>query len=164
MSFFGTSCSEIARNEEEFGLCDGQGLNRAFSTIHDPALWVAVVKNPTRGTITFTALDHCLDFRKNDTNDQESLCDGMLTFDNGLFLVELKAWRSSGWMSKAESQLRNSIALLREQHDVSTFRLRKACICNKRRPNFHVIETARKRAFFDETGFRLDVNTTIAIS
>ncbi len=163
MSFFATLCSENARSEAEFGLCDDRSGTKAYTNIENRTQWIAVVANSQSRAIVFTALDHCLDIRSPDTGDQESLCDAMLAFDGGLFLVELKTWRTSGWIGKAEEQLRNSIALLMKQDDVSAYRCRKAYVCNRRYPNFHYIESVRKRKFFDNTGFRLDVNATIVI-
>ena len=88
----------------------------------------------------------------------------MLTFTQSLYLVELKKQGVGGWISKAKEQLENTIKLLLESNDLSNFRYKKAFACNKKHPNFTVIDTAERKLFFKRTnGFRLDVQAEIVI-
>lgn len=99
---------------------------------------------------------------KDDTKDQESTCDGMLTFGDHLYLVELKNRRLGGRLAQARRQLENTIRLLWENHDLSKIRYKKAYACSKKHPNFTVLESSEKKAFFKKTnGFRLDAQTEI---
>lgn len=88
----------------------------------------------------------------------------MLTFSESLYLVELKKQATGGWITGAKGQLENTIRLISENHDLSSFRYKKAFACNKKHPNFTVIEAAERKAFFDRTkGFRIDAQAEITI-
>src|SRR5690606_4132454 len=100
---------------------------------------------------------------KEETKEKESSCDGMLTFKDSLFLVELKV-QGKDWITKAKSQLENTIKLILENHDLSNYRYKKAFACNRKHPSFTIIDTAERKSFFERTkGFRIDVQAEIVI-
>ncbi len=39
----------------------------------------------------------------------------------------------------------------------------ETAVCNKKHPNFQVIDVESKKKFFDSTGFRIDAQTKIEI-
>lgn len=162
MAFFGTTCSEKARNDNKFGLRDDAGTTKAYSTDSDAAKWIATVVNADRGDVVFTPIDNCLKFIKPGTkNDKESTCDGMLTKGAKLHLVELKERKSrDAATSKGIAQLRNTIKLLKAKESISAYTDRKAHVCNRLHPAATIVAGSNKK-FLKETGFRLGVRATV---
>lgn len=164
IDFFNTQCTESTkRAETEFGLCDDRNGQKAYTNKDDTSKWIATVQNPNQIQVSFTAIDNCLDIKRSDSNDLESTCDGMLTFENSLFLVELKNKDHSGWLKEAKVQLQNTIRILIVNHNLTKFRFKKAYICNKRKPNFTKVHSSENLELFHKTGFRLDIQTNIKI-
>jgi hypothetical protein len=164
VNFFETNCKESSRNEKQFGICDDQNGTRAYTDIADNTKWIAKVTNDNEIDISFTAIDNCIIVYKEGTKEKESSCDGMLTFTESLYLVELKKQGTGGWISDAKGQLENTIKLISKNHNLSNFRYKKAFACNRKHPNFTVIDTAERKAFFERTnGFRIDVQAEIKI-
>ncbi|MES2732347.1 MAG: hypothetical protein V4714_11375 [Bacteroidota bacterium] len=164
VNFFETACKEPSRNEKLFGICDDQDGKEAYSDATDKTKWIATIVNDSEKIISFTAIDNCIIALKHGTNDQESTCDGMLTFLQSVFLVELKKQGTGGWLPDAKAQLENTIKLLFANHNLDGFRYKKAYACNKKHPNFTVIDTAERKSFFERTnGFRIDAQAEIVI-
>jgi hypothetical protein len=109
--FFASACQEAPRDDQRFGLCDDRPGQAAYSDIGHTELWIAIVINEQRIQVGFTAIDHCVEAFKANGVDRESLCDGMLTFDDALFFVELKD-RKKNWLSSAMAQLESTIKIL----------------------------------------------------
>ncbi|MBS1571899.1 MAG: hypothetical protein JST62_05830 [Bacteroidetes bacterium] len=163
-NFFETDCKESSRNEKQFGICDDQNGTKAYTDTTDNRKWIAKVTNNNDIDISFTTIDNCIVVYKEGTKEKESSCDGMLTFAQSLYLVELKKQSTGGWIADAKGQLENTIKLLSKNHDLSNFRFKKAFACNRKHPNFTVIDTAERKSFFERTnGFRIDVQTEIKI-
>lgn len=162
--FFETHCTEPSIKEKQFGICDDQNGKKAYTNIVDPTKWIAKVKNESEIEVSFTAIDNCILAYKEGTKEKESSCDGMLTFAESLYLVELKKQGTGGWIADAKSQLENTIRLIYENHELSGFRYKKAFACNKKHPNFTVIDSAERKSFFKRTkGFIIDVQAEIVI-
>lgn len=160
LDFFNTSCSEPPRKEEVFGLCDDQNESPAYSDVDNERLWIAKVENSV-GEVVFTPIDKCIVVEKASSKDQESTCDGMLTFKDSLFLVELKM-RSKNWFTEGLAQIRNTIEVMRA-HGVIDQKYLKAYVCNKKHPHFTTIDNAFSKKFKEETGFRIDNQAKIKI-
>jgi len=164
INFFETDCKEESKNEKQFGICDDQNGTKAYTDTTDSSKWIAKVTNINEIDVTFTAIDNCIIVFKEGTKDKESSCDGMLTFAQSLYLVELKKQGTGGWISDAKGQLENTIKLISENHDLSNFRYKKAFACNRKHPSFTVIDTAERKSFFERTGgFRIDVQAEIVV-
>ena len=162
LDFFDNKCKEKYRKDEIFGLCDKEDDNKAYSDISNPEDWVATVKNNYKD-VTFTPIDNCITILKENAKDKESTCDGMLTFDNSIYLVELKVRGTGGWLSDAINQLKNTIRLIRENQDIN-YRYKKAFACNRKHPSFTTIDNELSKRFFEETdGFRIDAQAEIII-
>ncbi|MBK7868587.1 MAG: hypothetical protein IPJ75_17220 [Ignavibacteriales bacterium] len=158
--FINSPCRESPRIESKFGICDDQVGTKAYTDSGDDSKWIAFVRNEDEKEITFTAIDNCLEFFKNRSQEKESTCDGMLTFDDGIYFVELKT-QDSNWLQKALGQLENTIILLQNHH--RNYRFKKAFACNKRHPSFHVFDNELNKRFFKQYGFRIDINNEIII-
>lgn len=164
IDFFNDECAEPEKNDTRFGICDNQDGGKAFTNNNNENIWIATIDNPNGRVTLFRAIDNCLEVFKPNTLDQESTCDGMLTFSNTIFLFELKNQGTRGWRPKAISQLENTIRLLQEHHDLEYYRYKKAFACNRRHPRFSVIDHERKKRFYNDSGgFRLDIRATIEI-
>ncbi len=162
VNFFETNCKESSRNEKQFGICDDQNGTKAYTDTSDDTKWIAKVTNDDEIDISYTAIDNCIIVYKAGTKEKESSCDGMLTFSESLYLVELKV-QGKDWIPKAKRQLENTIKLITENHKLSNFKFKKAYACNRKHPNFNVLEASEKKSFFDKTGFRLDTQAEIKI-
>jgi hypothetical protein len=163
VDFFNTPCKEPALTNMEFGICDDQDGTKAYTSVGISTNWIATVINKTQIEVSFTSIDNCIIVLKEGTLDKESSCDGMLTFSNNVYLIELKNQRTGGWLPDAIDQLKNSIKLLKANNNLGEIRYKKAYACNRKHPNFQVIQVERKRKFYDETGFRIDAQAEIVI-
>ncbi|MCB9287529.1 MAG: hypothetical protein H6560_09440 [Lewinellaceae bacterium] len=161
VNFFGTECTEPSKTDELFGICDDQDGEKAYSDTTDKNKWIAVVKNSKGLAASFTAIDHCIIILKEGTKDEESTCDGMITFTDSLY--QLKKQGTGGWVSKAIAQLENTIKLLIAHHDLKAFKYKKAFACNKKHPRFRSIDNEQNKRLFVTYGFRLDVQAEIVI-
>jgi hypothetical protein len=160
MDFFKRECQSGPFNQARFGLCDDQNSTRAYVDTTNPAKWVATVDNPSQQAVTFTAIDKCV-IADGDVPGR-GRCDGMLTTENQLYLVELKDQKTS-WQPHAIAQLESTIQFLREHHDLSPYRHKKAFACNKRHSAFATVDHELKRRFFRDYRFRIDVQATVLV-
>lgn len=163
INFLNSSCKEEPRINELFGLCDDQDGNKAYSDIDDKNKWIAWVINRNDIEVCFTAIDNCIEIYKEGTKDQERTCDGMLTSENCLYLVELKDQITGGWLPESIKQLENTMRLILDNHDLSAFKYKKAFACNRRHHNFKVTDNEQNLRFFRNYGFRLDAQQEIEI-
>ncbi len=163
IDFFNNNCNEDSLNESEFGICDDEDGRRAYTDITDRNKWIAHVSNINKKDVIFTAIDNCVVIKKTGTNDNESNCDGMLRYNDSLYLVELKNKRSN-WKTDAINQLLNTIKLLKINHDLNIFKHKKAFASNRKHPQFAVISSEQKMKFYRESdGFIIDINSKIII-
>jgi len=160
MDFFKPDCQSGPFDQAQFGLCDDQNATRAYVDTTTPEKWVATVDNPSRRAVTFTAIDKCV--MQDGDEPGRGRCDGMLTTDDLLYLVELKD-QAPPWRQHAIEQLESSIQFLLAHHDVSRFRHKKAFACNKRRPAFVTVENELQLQFRREYGFRIDLQATVVV-
>lgn len=160
MDFFKPECQSGPFSEAQFGLCDDQNSTRAYVDTVTQGKWVATVKNPSQRAVTFTAIDKCV------IQDGEELgrgrCDGMLTTEDLLYLVELKDQKTN-WQPHAIEQLESTIRFLQHNHDLTRFRTKKAFACNKRHKAFATIDNELQRRFFRDYSFRIDVQATVLV-
>lgn len=160
LNFFRADCQHESLSINSFGLCDNQHGTRAYPDEANPDTWIAEVKNNDNLEIVFTAIDKCV------LNDHEykgrGRCDGMLTTENHLYLVELKN-QEPPWQSHAIDQLDSTIKFLIDSHDISRFKKRKAFASNKKRDKFVVIDNELNKAFYQRTTFRIDIQAEIVI-
>jgi hypothetical protein len=160
LNFFKVDCQSLSINATTFGLCDNQDGTRAYSDSANPDTWIAQVMNDNKLEIVFTAVDKCV------IHDHEYIergrCDGMLTTENHLYLVELKD-QEPPWQSHAINQLDSTIRFLMDSHDISHYKKRKAFASNKKRDRFVVIDNEFNKAFYNRTTFRIDIQAEIVV-
>ncbi len=164
VDFFNTSCKESTRKDRSFGICDDQDGEKAYTDTSDKSKWIAKVKNSNCIEVEFTAIDNCIEIMKEGTEQQESSCDGMLTFGESIYLVELKN-KQKRWIPKAIEQLENTIKFINENHSLDKYRYKRAYACNKKHPSFITIGSELSKRFFDNTnGFIIIKQTEIIIN
>ncbi|NJO02590.1 MAG: hypothetical protein HC880_13705 [Bacteroidia bacterium] len=163
VDFFSNTCREADRTDSLIGICDDQTNTKAYTDTTDSNKWIAVIKNENNITVSFTPIDHCIVVFKQGSQDKESTCDGMITFTESLFLVELKIQGTGGWRAKALTQLENTVKILAHHHDLSGIKYKKVFASNKKHPTFQVIDNEQNKRFFKNYGFRIDVQAEIVI-
>lgn len=161
VNFFEEKCQEVPISERCFGIFDNPEKKKATTSINAPEKWVATVENPNRLTITFTAVDNCIEILRGDGNS-EKRCDGLLTYTDNIVFVELKEVEKS-WIAGAIEQLETTIQYFIANHDIKNYKHKRAFACNKKHPSFHVIETETKRRFFNTYRVRLNIQGVIKV-
>ena len=150
---------------EEFGLVDPddrEGKKKAYVSYDKDEEWNATVRSNGRDDYSFIPVDNNIPVYRHENGryETESLCDAMLLTDNTLCFVELKNQRAA-FLSKAVSQLENTISLFRENHDESCFQFRKAYVCNIGRPGFNISYKNVISGFYKRNRIPLRIDTTI---
>ncbi|MFI3328306.1 MAG: hypothetical protein SNH79_01100 [Rikenellaceae bacterium] len=153
---------EPARNDIEFGLCDDQNGEKAYSDITDRSKWVATVQNKNAISVVFTPVDNCL--IENADLPCIGRCDGIVTTKKHLFFVEMKD-KLADWMPHAKQQLEDTIKLFIKNHpnEFKGFRIKKAFVCNKAKTRFQTIMNEEQKQFYDTYKVRLHIEGNIVI-
>jgi len=163
IDFTNAECQDYS-NKKLFGLCDDKPEKRAYLDEDDGEKWIAVVVNDDKFEVTFTAIDHCIEIKRED-GKMAKRCDGFLFYDSTIVFVELKerdALRNA-WVLDGEKQLRSSISYFIATEYSGQFTQRKAYISNSEHPKFKESQTRRMEQFLDETGFVLRVENRIIL-
>ncbi len=144
---------QSASQAEKFGLHDPQDGSIAHIDEDGEVIWNCTVLNPSAYECVFTAIDNCIELLDEDGNQKRS-CDGILTYENHVILVELKH-RTSNWIPTGIDQLRKTIELFMEGRDAADFGKKIALLANSRHPRFKFGHSSTMEKFRHETGFRL---------
>jgi len=162
MDFFDTDCQESVINESLFGLCDDESGLKAYTNTDDQTKWIATVKNDNNKDLIFTAIDKCV--IKDEEEPERGRCDGMLTFDDHIYFVELKDERKN-WLTGAMNQLDSTVQFFIEYHDISIYKHKKVFVCNKRkrRKRFYESYNELNRHFFTKYRVRVGIGTDIFV-
>lgn len=169
IDFFSTEFyHEPIRKDAFFGINDGvqekKGNDKAYTTTDgDSESWNAIVSNPNNVCVIFTPLDHNIVLHP-EKGETYSLCDGMLHSPHYSFLIfaELKI-RKGDWLTKSIGQLKSTIQLFAQMHNLSDFKVRQAYAANKKHPNFPVSHKEDMQKFHNETKVRLRIQQEIRI-
>ncbi len=160
IDFLHNNCVEPSTQAPEFGLCDRENGEKAYSDFENPKDWIATVKNENKQTLFFTPIDKCL-IHDNEA-EGKARCDGMLHSSEHLYFIELKN-KAKNWQQEAIEQLSSTIELFKENHDINKFRHKKVFACNKQHPNFAIIDNEENLAFFRKYKVRLDLQAEIIV-
>ncbi len=110
LDFFQNQCAEAPQSNSKFYIVDDRNQTPAYTTTERIDEKITEVENPNGKNIVFTPIDHCLI-----TGNNPKRCDGMLTGENFLFLVEIKDRKRKRFAAakrEAKEQLTQTIALL----------------------------------------------------
>ncbi len=160
LNFLVNTCSEPARDDIEFGLCDDQNGKKAYSNVDTPAKWIAIVKNTNNINLVFTPIDKCL--IKDDEFPGRGRCDGLLMSAKHLYFIELKD-EAKSWISGAIDQLESTIEFFKENHDINLYPYKKAFACNKKHRHFQEIDNELNNSFFRKHKVRIDIQAEILV-
>lgn len=160
MNFFDSVCQEPPTSLNIFGICDDQDGSIAYTDTQNRSKWIATVKNDKLKILIFTAIDGCI--IKGNEEEGRGRCDAMITSDEHIFFIELKN-EGKDWKVDAIEQLESSIIFFIDNHDVTTYKHKKAFACNKRRPHFQEIDNEFNIRFFRKYGFRIDAQAEIIV-
>ena len=153
-------------NKKNFGLCDDPppAKNPAYIDEVDGAKWIAVVENEDRYAATFTAIDNCIEIKRED-GTMDKRCDGILTYNSTVIFVELKERAASGvaWVKDAEKQLKTSIGYFEATDKAEKYKDKKAYIANKEHPKSKDSQMRRMDQFFMDTGYVLRIVNRIGL-
>ena len=161
INFFDKNCQESIVNSELFGICDDENGQKAYTNTDNPETWIGKVKNENKIELIFTAVDNCIDIKREDGN-QDNKCDGMINYPENIVFIELKNQKEK-WIHHAVKQLETTIKYFTKNFDISIYTHRKAFACNKKRPHFQVVDTEIKQRFYNKYKFRLNIQADIKI-
>lgn len=160
IDFFEIKCQK-STHKALFGLCDDENNTPAYIDAEDMHKWNAKVINAASQTIFFTAIDNCIDIRR-ENGEMDNRCDCMLTYPHHIVFVELKN-KGANWKKEAIEQIEFTIRHFGKNHNLSDIKHKRAFVANKRHPNFQVIDNELKRKFWDKYHVRLNIDTEINI-
>jgi hypothetical protein len=86
----------------------------------------------------------------------------MLTTAGLLYLVELND-SPKDWLSATIEQLESTIQFFIDNHDLSSYKHKKAFACNKKHRHFQEIDNELNLRFFRKYRFRIDVQAEIIV-
>lgn len=160
LNFFDPTCQEPPISNGTFGLCDDQKGGKAYTKLADPDTWVATVVNKNNKEVTFTAIDKCV--IKDHQETGRGRCDGMLTGNSFLYLLELKDGQKAT-PAQMISQLESTIKFLITNHNLTGITHKKAYGSNKKKGTFQEVDNEQNLSFFRKYGFRIDIQASIVI-
>jgi len=164
INFFDGAC-RTKSNNDRFGLCDDPPPSErpAYIDESEQTKWIGKVINPANNEVNFYAIDNCVEILKEDGASKESRCDGMLHFDNSLLFIELKMRGSSGWLTKARSQLTNTIDKFQRDNNLTDFDKVEAYACNGLKPFANQGNNTELQKFKDDTGLMMYAQQDITL-
>jgi hypothetical protein len=163
VNFFGANYQHGPFTDVRFGIGDDQPGLPSYVDTANTSKWIATVQNTAQTPVTFTAIDKCV--IQDGDEPGRGRCDGMLTTNHLLYLLELKDQNSGGWKAHAIAQLESTIQFLLEhhEHEVKQYRKKKAFACNRKHQPFQTIDNDLQNLFFRTYGFRLDARATVVL-
>jgi hypothetical protein len=163
-NFFKEKCQTIT-DKAVFGLCDKTPPPHlpAYIDTENPDSWIAEVNNENEYEVTFIAVDNCI--YKSTESHAGKRCDAILLYNSDIIFVELKVsdLKNSKWIPGAEEQVKSTIYLFSDSHDLSIYENKTAYLANSMRPYFQSGQQARMNRFEDETGVQLLIQSTIEL-
>ena len=137
INFYEANCQKSI-NKPLFGLCDDQNNTPAYIDINDENNWIASIINPATKIILYTAIDNCIEIRR-ENGEMDNRCDCMLNYPENIIFVELKN-KGSDWISEGINQIEVTITNFGKNHNLTVIKHKRAFVANKKHPNFHVID------------------------
>jgi hypothetical protein len=152
IDFLGAKC-KTDTNAIVFGICDDVSQPWAYIDYKDEPKWIVKVKNENGLPLQFIAVDKCLDIR-DEHREKVSTCDAMLLKGLSIFFIELKD-RDAPWIAKAIGQLKSTIEIFSDNHDLNQFKHKRAFASNKKYPGYSYQMQDEMDDFKRETKVRL---------
>ena len=162
VDFFVEECRTDNISSPRFGICDPGNHLPACVSHDNEDTWVAVVENQSGKAINFTAIDNCIEIRR-ENGEMDNRCDAMLTNPDTIIFIELKV-QDKDWIHHAVNvQLQSTIDHFKANHAIEKFRRRIAYACNRRHPQFQYSRMELLNEFRRRNGVRLNIVNTIVV-
>lgn len=162
--FCKTKC-QTTTSERRFGLFDPEDSSPAIIKFDDDETWNAIVINSNSRTIIHTAIDNCIDIRR-DNIDMDNRCDSMMTAGDMLILLELKNTRDS-WQTDGLLQIEATIKRMKEEnHSLLTTHKKKLAVVANRKHKYPAFSTSNKEQreyFMKEYKMRIQFESEVVI-
>lgn len=136
IDFFAEELVKYHTDANLFYLKDEEGGNNQkiiFSTsVGDPQKWVNV-HNYSSSNLTVIPLDHNLEVKKENSRDNESICDYLISTEGkGVLLFgEIKTGKS-GWAKAGAKQISNTLRIFKSFHNLDEWEKKIAYVSNRR--------------------------------
>jgi hypothetical protein len=148
-------------NDINFGICDDTSYPHAYTDHIDNTKWIVPVFNSMQIDVLFIPVDKSLYITKS-PGMMQSTCDAILVYEDNVVFVELKE-SGSPWISKAIEQLKITIEVFGKNHDLFSYKKRRAFAANKKASAYAYNLQDEMDDFKRLTGVRLiiEANTII---
>lgn len=157
----------------EFGLCDGDNEKKEPAYIccekDKEGSWGAIITNSYCTEITFLAVDNNISIIQDD-GKMVRRCDGILFAQYGtqksICFVELKERtdrQNKTWRKDGVEQLISTIKAFKDNHNINQYFLRRAFVCNRKRPNYAYSNREELDEFRKEYNVSLYVQPSILV-
>ena len=162
INFFNTNCGFETTKVTEFGIHDELHNDIPAYLVFDAEKSSMLrVLNSTEKLINFYPIDNCVKIHKENSKDKESICDGMLIYDNNITFVELAESHHKS-VEDCIGQIKSTILLFKKHHPNSVFTKKHAIVSNLARPT-STISHEKCEDFREKNGFGLSVKTILNI-
>lgn len=120
--------------------------------------------NDNHKIIWFLPVDHNVEIKKENSTDDESVCDYIFTVNDIEQIVfgEIKN-RKKQWINDGISQLGNTIEIFKSNHDILQWNSRRAFVSNRFFPHHRQCTITREEQFRDKYKVRLYVQNSIVV-
>ncbi|TWV15132.1 hypothetical protein FQ707_02115 [Bacteroidaceae bacterium HV4-6-C5C] len=163
INFFTPLCQTENIRNKEFGICDDEDINNktpAYIDKIDPKKWIAIIKNTTGKSLNFTAIDNCVEIRK-ENGDMDNRCDGMLTNEENIVFIELKDQQKNWVQHAVDKQLQTTIDHFKANYDITKYKHKRAFACNRKHPRFQCSYKEKMSTFYQKNKIRLNLENVI---
>lgn len=162
INFFKTKCKFETTEAIEFGVHDElHNDTPAYLVFDTEKSSMLRVLNATEKSVSFYPIDNCVKIYKENSTNKESICDGMLVYENNITFVELAESHHKS-VEECIDQVKSTISLFQKHHPVLNFSKKNAIVSNSARPS-STISYERCEEFREDTGFGLSVKTVLKI-
>ncbi|CAH0336351.1 hypothetical protein FVB9288_02042 [Flavobacterium sp. CECT 9288] len=162
INFFKTNCEFETTKVNEFGIHDELHNDiPAYLVFDAEKASMLRVLNSTGKSINFYPIDNCVKIHKENSKDKESICDGMLIYDNNITFVELAESHHKS-VEDCIGQIKSTIFQFQKYHPNLVFVKKYAIVSNLARPT-STISHEKCENFREESGFGLSVKTVLKI-
>ena len=154
--------AEAVPTQKDFAICDDHDQKPVrIEHIGDSEHQVTVLSE-NRTDYFFIPVDHNILLKRQDGSD-DKICDAILYTKNTICFIEIKCWRTKGWIPAAADQIVCTIGHFYENHPSDAHRYRDAYICNwkKRHSILNESNNELKNKFFEKHRVHLYISNII---
>lgn len=173
LNFFDENYVREICSISEFGLCDGNNEKKEPAYIcckkEEKESWGAIIINTNCVEITFLPVDNNISIIQENGN-MAKRCDGILFVHRedlkSISFVELKERtdkQNKTWRKDGVEQLISTITAFSTHHNINEYSLRRAFVCNRKRPNYAYSNREELSAFREHYNVSLYIQPSIVV-